>query len=141
MTVVNEKTLSVVDGKNATRTTTGNQLGTIVRWALRNRVWEATRRIVVTVKNVDDGVASFLPGETRPDQRSDIGMVDPGFNNRRTDRMCDNDRIVIVVRNSRNEVVSIAPQGQVLAIGKLMPYAWMKGSATDRSPWLPSTVM
>ena len=115
MTIVNEKTLCVRNAENVVRTSSSNELSAVVRGALRNGVGKTAGWVVVSIQDVNDGVARFLTGDASPDQCRDVGVVDPCFDNGRSDGVGDNNCVVVVVRHCGDHVVGIAPERQVLA--------------------------
>ena len=117
--VVDVESLGVWDAQDGSRRSASDELRTVVGGSLGDGVGETARGVVGAVENVDDRVTGLLSRDARPDHRGDVRVVDPWLDNGRTNRVRNHDRVVIVVGNGGNEVVGIAPQGQVLAAEKL----------------------
>lgn len=112
--VVNQETLAIGDTEDVVGRSTSDQLSTIVCSALRDRVGKTTGGVVVSIQDIHNGVARLLARDTCPNQRCDIGMLNPCIDNSRSDGVHHYDGILVVVCDSRDEVVSIAPKRQVL---------------------------
>ena len=96
---------------------------------------------MVAVQDVNDRVTGLLTRNASPDQRGDVRMVDPRLDDDWSDRVSDNNRVVIVVGDSGNEVVAVAPERQVLAAEDVSWTNMRAEMLAYRSPSLPSTVM
>lgn len=91
-TVTDHQFFTVLDlgigiGGTLGRRSGGDDLGGVVVLALGDRVGESTGRVVRAVEDVDESVAGFLTLETGPDDGGDVGVVDPGLEEERSDRV------------------------------------------------------
>lgn len=111
--IVDQQTLAIWNTENIVRPSTCDELCRIVAWALRNSVWKSPRWIHVAEEDVCDRVAGFLAWNTRPDERSDVRMVDPGFDDGRADRVCYDDCVWVVACDRVDEVVRVDPKCEI----------------------------
>jgi hypothetical protein len=65
--VVNKESLSVVDRQDICCRTAKDKLGRVVHGALGNGVRQFSRWVPGTVKNVCDGITSFIAAKVSPD--------------------------------------------------------------------------
>lgn len=67
MPIVVEQTLGVRNAQDRASIATEGEEDTVVLEALRNGVWEAAGRVVITVEHINNGVTRLLAGHTGPD--------------------------------------------------------------------------
>ena len=121
-----------------------NKVSWVIRIILRDCIWKPAARVVVSVKHIFDTVSSLGSSQTRPEnlksqgiprQRdeftrrrikkrptthsSHVWIIDPGFDIERTNRIYDNDGIRMNTGHCIDQVITIGPSSQVLAVSSL----------------------
>ena len=108
--VVDVESLGVWDAQDGSRRSASDELRTVVGGSLGDGVGEAARGVVGTVENVDDRVTSLLTSDTGPYESCHVGVVNPGLNDGRANRVHDNNSVLVVLRDRVDEVVSVLPE-------------------------------
>jgi hypothetical protein len=94
-------------------------LGGIVSSRLRNRVRKLAAGINGTEQNIHKGVSTLLPRQPREEDRLDVGMVDPAFDDHRAHRMQNHNSIVAVVGRRRDQCFPTVPKSEILPVARI----------------------
>lgn len=116
MPVINIQPLRIRDTQHIPIIPSQIHLSRIITWGFRDRVRQPSGRVPSTIEHVRDGVAGFLASEARPEDRGDVGMLDPWLEDERADAVDDDDRVVVVCGDGLDERVAPMPGGQVLSV-------------------------
>lgn len=124
----------IVDGQDFSPTTTQGKLSGIITSVLSDRVWQAPRWIPIPVQNIRDCTASFISTKAGPDDldqlirdnedkhesrnadSGDVGVLNPRFENEGSNAVCNDDCIVVLSRNSKDELVAFVPSRQIVPV-------------------------
>ena len=128
MTVVNEKTLGVrnvdsVDGRI-------RNLRVIVIRTLGDSVGQLRTGVDTAVENVYKRVTGFTARDTGPQDGGDVRVFDPRVNNKRANRVDDNDSIRVDLRDSVNKVLAVLESSEVVSIALCESTAERRGRNT-----------
>lgn len=131
---LNNIPFGIVDGQDLSPTATQDELSGVIASILSNRVWQTPGRIPIPVQNIRDCTTSFISTKAGPDdldQRvrdcedkgrsqntdsGDIGVLNPRFKNKRSNAVCNDNRVVVLSRDSKDELIAFVPSSQILPV-------------------------
>ena len=116
MAIVDLEIFRVVEGKDRVSVVVVDELCGVVFQTFRDRVRQPPGRVHGAVQDVDDRVSALLPWKVGPEDRGHVRVLDPWLKDDGTDSVDDDDRVRVHFRDGADEVLSIAPEREVVPV-------------------------